>query len=89
MGSIWGRFGVDLGSAWGRFGIDLGSVWDQFGIDLGSVRDRFGVDLANLGENLGVFAEILSGKVLSGKVAPPMDYLSHQVDMPAKKAREL
>ena len=61
-----------MGSLWGRFGIGLGSIWDQFGVDLGSVRGRFGVDLINLGK-LAVFAELLSGKALSGKVAPPMD----------------
>ena len=70
--SIWGRLGIGLGSVWDRFGIDLGSVWDQFGIDLGSVRGRSGVDLVNLG-NFGVFAEVLSGKVLSGKAGPPLN----------------
>ena len=54
----------------------MGSVWDQFGIDLGSVRGRVGVDFGYVFQNLGQIGQIcriLSGKVLSGKVAPLME----------------
>ena len=79
LGSVLGRFEVDLGSILSRFGVDFGSIWGQFGIDLGSIWGRFGVDLGSVCQHLGnfggKFAEMLSGKVLSGKAAPYMDYV--------------
>ena len=48
----------------------MGSVWDRFGIDLGSVRGRFEIDVGDIWDHFGALAEIMSGKVLSGKVAP-------------------
>ena len=76
MGSISGRFRVEFGSIPGRFWIDLGSVRGRFGVGLGSIWGRFGIDLGSIWEiwgKFGVLAEMLSGKVLSGKVATYMD----------------
>ncbi len=41
MGSIWGRFGIDLGSICDHFGIILGSFWDHSGITLASLWAHF------------------------------------------------
>ena len=49
-----------------QFGVSLGLIWGQLGIDSGSMWGRFAKNLGNLCK----FAESLSGKVLSGKVAP-------------------
>ena len=73
MESISGRFRVDLVSVWGRFGVGLASIWDRVEIDLGPVWDQFGIDLGSgsiwqFRGKFGLFAEVLSGKVLSGKV---------------------
>ena len=35
LGSVLGRFWVDLGSIWDRFGVDVGSIWGRFGFNLG------------------------------------------------------
>ena len=58
------------------------SIWAPFGVDLGSVRGRSGVGWGRFGRfggKLKVFAEIVSGKVLSGKVAAYMDSRKHRV----------
>lgn len=43
VGSMWGRFAVELGSSWGQVWVDLGSIWGPFWA-------RIGVDLASLWE---------------------------------------
>ena len=53
---------IDLGSFWDRFGVVLGLFWDSF-------VGRFRMDFVGF----AVWETTWSGKVLSGKVAPPMD----------------
>ena len=88
LGSVWGRLWLDLGSIWGRLWVELGSIWGRFGISLGSIWGRFGVDLVNLGE-IWAFAEIMSGKVLSGKVAPYMDHVANEGVRPSPRVETL
>ena len=45
VGSVLGRFWVDLGSISGRSGVDSGSVWDRFEVTLGSIWGHFWVGL--------------------------------------------
>ena len=59
MGSIWGRYGIDLGSIRGRFRVDLGSVWGRFGIDLGSAWDRFGGGSGTIWDRVDEIGRIL------------------------------
>ena len=77
--SIWRRFAISLVSFRGRFGFDLGSIWDHFGVDLASIWGRFGIILGLVWDASGIHLEsiwgrfldkILSGKAVSGQVAP-------------------